>query len=1062
MKPKKFFKSFLSTATHHIKPAASNLTSGHSSAFIFAVCSISSMGFLQGAIIWSNPITGTNPNTSNPYTTGQTFDSDLTVSGIGRGTGIIGTNANDRYNANSWNTGSLDTDAYFTFTLTPDSGFEIDFTSFAYTGSASGTGPTSFAFRSSLDSFATSIGSPTAGGTTIALSSPTYQNITSAIEFRLYGWGASAATGTFSINDFTFNGDVNTLLAAAPTYWDTNGAAGGVGGDGTWSSASTSFSTAIAGTDPSARAAVADPVIFDGTAGTVTVSGTVEADGGLTFNTNGYQITGGTAIDLGGATNNISAASGVTATIGTDLTGSTGMTKTGLGTLVFTGDKSYTGGTTISGGVLQLGDGSTNGSVSGAITNNATLAVNNGSAQSLSNDISGTGTFSKSGSGNLTLSGTNSYNGGTTVSAGTLTGTTSSLQGAITNNAAVVFDQATNGSYAGNMTGSGSFTKLGSGNVTLTGTNGYSGVTTVSSGTLALSGGSAIADNGAVSIESAGALRLDSSETIGSLSGQNGSTVNLQANTLSIAGNASTSYSGSITGTGILSKTGTGILTLDGNNNFSGGTNISAGTVVAAHDNALGTGAVAVTAGSIMATSGTEISNNISINPTITTGVLVAADGFENSLSLFTGSGTGNSFRTGNSPASNALPTNSPYSVEGSHALGVANGSYTITTGNIDTTGYVNLALSVRLASFSIGSTGNGADVGDSVILSVSPDGGNSFWTQAEVNGNGNAVWSYSGGLATASRTYAASDASAVGPASGGIRTTDGYSTIAISGLPTASNLQVRIATSNNSANELWTIDNFRLIGDQLVDTGVVLGSTSNGGQAEFSGNITLNSAVQLSAAEGGKVVFSGNLTDGVYGAKGITKIGDGTVELSGTNTFTGTTIVDSGTLVVGVAGIGSITSDVTVATGATLAGSGTITGNATINGTYAPGNSPGIQTISGNLTLGDVSISNFEIAGLSDGQFDRVNVGGVLTMDGTLNLVTTGSYQPGDFVQLFDAAGGISGLFSSITGTDIGGGLTWDTSSISSTGIITVIPEPSTFLLGGLGALALLRRRRR
>ncbi len=61
-----------------------------------------------------------------------------------------------------------------------------------------------------------------------------------------------------------------------------------------------------------------------------------------------------------------------------------------------------------------------------------------------------------------------------------MTGTTSSLQGNILNNAAVVFDQGANGTYAGNMTGMGGLTKTGAGNVTLTGTNTYTGGTTVS------------------------------------------------------------------------------------------------------------------------------------------------------------------------------------------------------------------------------------------------------------------------------------------------------------------------------------------------------------------------------------------------------------------------------------------------------------------------------------------------------------------------------------------------------------------------------------------------------
>jgi hypothetical protein len=163
----------------------------------------------NGQSIWTNPITGTNPNTSNPYTTGDVADPSITVSGIGRGAGAVGTAANDRYNANSWNTAGIDLTAYFEFTLTPDPGCEIDFTSFVYTAQASGTGPTSFAIRSSLDGFVANIGTPNATGTTISLAAGIYQNITTAITFRFYAWGASASTGTFSINSFTFNGAVS-------------------------------------------------------------------------------------------------------------------------------------------------------------------------------------------------------------------------------------------------------------------------------------------------------------------------------------------------------------------------------------------------------------------------------------------------------------------------------------------------------------------------------------------------------------------------------------------------------------------------------------------------------------------------------------------------------------------------------------------------------------------------------------------------------------------------------------------------------------------------------------
>jgi hypothetical protein len=71
-----------------------------------------------GQVIFTNPITGTNPNTSNPYTIGQNFEGNITVSGIGRGAGINGSNANDRYSARNWSTGGIDMTDYFEFTLT--------------------------------------------------------------------------------------------------------------------------------------------------------------------------------------------------------------------------------------------------------------------------------------------------------------------------------------------------------------------------------------------------------------------------------------------------------------------------------------------------------------------------------------------------------------------------------------------------------------------------------------------------------------------------------------------------------------------------------------------------------------------------------------------------------------------------------------------------------------------------------------------------------------------------------------------------------------------------------
>ena len=173
----------------------------------------------SAAVIYNNPITGSNPNTSNPYTAGQTVASNLTGSGVGRGAGATGTNANDRYNANSWNTAAFDSTAYFDWTLTPASGFGIDFTSLSGAWQRSSTGPSSYSLRSSLDGFVSDIASGTIGGSgsaapyNISLAAAAFDAVVAPITFRLYPWGTTNSGGTFSVNDFSFDGAVAAIAA---------------------------------------------------------------------------------------------------------------------------------------------------------------------------------------------------------------------------------------------------------------------------------------------------------------------------------------------------------------------------------------------------------------------------------------------------------------------------------------------------------------------------------------------------------------------------------------------------------------------------------------------------------------------------------------------------------------------------------------------------------------------------------------------------------------------------------------------------------------------------------
>ena len=118
------------------------------------------------------------------------------------------------------------------------------------------------------------------------------------------------------------------------------------------------------------------------------------------------------------------------ATVG-GVAGTLSLAKSGIGSWVLTGANTYSGNTTISAGTLQLGDGTTDGSINNTsgVTNNGTLIFNLVGSQTFSKAIGGTGSLTKTGSGTLILSGANTYAGNTTVTNGTLSMITASLPG---------------------------------------------------------------------------------------------------------------------------------------------------------------------------------------------------------------------------------------------------------------------------------------------------------------------------------------------------------------------------------------------------------------------------------------------------------------------------------------------------------------------------------------------------------------------------------------------------------------------------------------------------------
>jgi hypothetical protein len=188
--------------------------------------------------------------------------------------------------------------------------------------------------------------------------------------------------------------------------------------------------------------------------------------------------------------------------------------------------------------------------------------------------------------------------------------------------------------------------------------------------------------------------------------------------------------------------------------------------------------------------------------------VTFASENFENAMSLF--SSTGGVFYTNSSTSSDA-PSNSPYYSSGNFGFGVSGGTTTITSNSINTSNYSNIQLSFNLASFSVGSTGNGADAGDIASVEISPDGGINYYSTLRVLGNGNARWSFSG-ASIASTIYDGNNTS--DDFSGGT-STNNYGTITISSLPNVNNLKIRIKLLNDNANERWIIDNLTISGAQ-------------------------------------------------------------------------------------------------------------------------------------------------------------------------------------------------------------------------------------------------------
>ncbi|EOC8495312.1 autotransporter-associated beta strand repeat-containing protein [Salmonella enterica subsp. enterica serovar Senftenberg] len=601
----------------------------------------------------------------------------------------------------------------------------------------------------------------------------------------------------------------------------------------------------------------------------------------------------------------------------------TSLIKQGAGTLILNAENTYTGGTTISGGTLVATNVDALGS--GDVTDDATLELNTGGT--FDNAISGSGQVVKSGDGALTLSGANSYSGGTLISDGTLVASNVDALGSgdVTNNATL--EMNTGGDFINNIGGTGRVEKSGDDTLTLSGSNTYTGGTLISDGTL-------VASN---------------VEALGTGDVTNNATLEL---------NTGGTFDNAISGSGQVEKSGDDVLTLSGANSYSGGTLISDGTLVASNVEALGTGDVTDDA-TLELNTGGDFINNIG--------------------------GTGRVEKSGDDKLT-------------------LSGSNTYTGGTLISSG--------TLVANDVNALGTG-DVTDNATLMLNTGGDftNNIGGTGRVEKSGDDALTlsgsntYTGGTLISGGTLVANDVNALG--TGDI--TDNATLVlnAVGDFDNAISGSGKVEKSGDDALTLSGSNTYT--GGTLISSGTLVASNV---EALGTGDVTDNATLELNTG--------GTFDNAISGSGQVVKSGDETLTLSGSNTYTGGTLISGGTLVasnVEALGSGDVTNDAVLelntdgdfdnaigGTGRveksgddalTLSGSNTYTGGTTINdGTL-------IATSVDALGTGDVT-DNAVLELNTGGTFDNAISGSgqvEKSGDDVLTLSGANSYSGGTLI---------------------------------------------------------------
>ena len=830
-------------------------------------------------------------------------------------------------------------------------------------------------------------------------------------------------------------------------------------------------------------------------------------NGGLDWTTDLSVGTGVTnAIDLAtGANMNLGLNSSAAAKFSGVISGAGILNKGGTSTAILSGANLYTGGTNVNGGTLTFLN-----TAAKPATGTTTVAA----TATLGLGVGGAGFFSSANVDslfantltNVTLNATSRV--GIDTTAGDFTYSTS------------------------NGTSTLGFAKLGINTLTVSGSSGFSGITTVAGGTLKLgsagnSGNTPLGTNAAGTTVNSGATldlngftlstvealningtgvgaggALVNTSTIAAtysgliamagnstIAATNGDIVLSNAGTiaggnLTLSGNLTATAGSSIAsiigiGSSTVTKTGTGTWTVSGANTYTGATAINGGT--------LKLGSAGSGANSPLGTAGAGTSVEAGGTLDLNGFTLVTAE----ALTL-KGPGV-----NANGALANSSATAATYS--GLVTLGAAS---TIASFS----GNIVLSNAGTIAGATFGLTLDGTATGSSIASIIGT-------TTGTLTKNGPGTWALSGantytGITTVNNGALVLNHLTALP--GGIATAGGTSALTFNGGVlglgngpfTRSLAAAGVVTGVNFTGAggwaAYTLDRTVNLGGAGTPITITWATANTGfnGQTLILSNATathtvdvqnpldLGTAARTVQVDNGTGAIDGKLSGNLSGAGGnLTKTGAGTLELSGTNSYTGTTAVNAGTLLINGANTGG--GLVSVASGATLGGTGSTTAAVNVTGVLSPGAS--IQSLaSGALTMTTGSSFVFEAIDNTSTGADLMVVNGALSLTGvTLDLSAANlglnTWIAGDKLTLISYTGpaitsGFTGYTDDTTYTggifgtnqwlfnynDSTAGANYNSEATGSSFVtFTVVPEPRAALLGGLGMLVLLRRRR-